>query len=123
VILVDTSVWVEHLHVGNEDLAALLNGAEVLGHPFVMGELALGNLRPRNPFLSDLRDLPQAIVAENDEVLRLIDRHALFGRGIGYVDAHLLAATRLTVGGKLWTRDRRLHAVAARLGLAAALSH
>ena len=122
-ILVDTSVWVEHLHVGNENLAALLNGGEVLGHPFVIGELALGNLRPRNPFLSDLRDLPRAIVAEDEEVLRLIDRHALFGRGIGYVDAHLLAATRLTAGSKLWTRDRRLHAVAAQLGLAAALSH
>jgi predicted nucleic acid-binding protein len=123
VIVVDTSVWVEHLHVGNEELAGLLNGGEVLGHPFVIGELALGNLRPRNPFLSDLRDLPQAIVAEDEEVLRLIDRHALFGRGIGYVDAHLLAATRLTVGSKLWTRDRRLHTVAAQLGLAATLSH
>jgi predicted nucleic acid-binding protein len=123
VILVDTSVWVEHLHVGNENLAALLNGGEVLGHPFVIGELALGNLRPRNPFLSDLRGLPQAIVAEDEEVLRLIDRHALFGRGIGYVDAHLLAATRLTAGSKLWTRDRRLHAVAAQLGLAATLPH
>jgi predicted nucleic acid-binding protein len=123
VILVDTSVWVEHLHVGNEDLAAFLNGGEVLGHPFVIGELALGNLRPRNPFLSDLRDLPQAIAAEDEEVLRLIDRHVLFGRGIGYVDAHLLAATRLTAGSKLWTRDRRLHTVAAQLGLAATLSH
>jgi predicted nucleic acid-binding protein len=123
VILVDTSIWVEHLHVGNENLAALLNGGEVLGHPFVIGELALGNLRPRNPFLSDLRDLPQAIAAEDKEVLRLIDRHALFGRGIGYVDAHLLAATRLTAGSKIWTRDRRLHAVAAQLGLAATLSH
>jgi predicted nucleic acid-binding protein len=122
VILVDTSVWFEHLHSGNEELAALLNGGEVLGHPFVIGELALGNLRPRDPFLSDLQDLPQAIVAEEEEVLRLIDRHALFGRGIGYVDAHLLAAARLTAEGKLWTRDRRLQAVAAELSLAAALS-
>jgi len=122
VILVDTSVWVEHLHTGNEDLAALLNGGEVLAHPFVIGELALGNLRPRDPFLSDLRDLPQAIVAEDEEVFRLIDRHVLFGRGIGYVDAHLWAAARLTAGSKLWTRDRRLQAVAAHLGLAAVLS-
>ena len=121
-ILVDTSVWVEHLHTGDEELTALLNGGEVLGHPFVIGELALGNLRPRDPFLSDLRDLPQAIVAEDEEVLRLIDRHALFGRGIGYVDAHLLAAARLT-RSKLWTRDRRLYAVAGELGVAAALSH
>jgi predicted nucleic acid-binding protein len=123
VILVDTSVWVEHLHSGNEELAALLNGGEVLAHPFVIGELALGNLLPRDPFLSDLRDLPQAIVAEDEEVLRMINRQALFGRGIGYVDAHLLAAARLTNGSQLWTRDRRLQAVAAQLGLAAALSH
>jgi predicted nucleic acid-binding protein len=67
--------------------------------------------------------LPQAIVAEEEEVLRLIDRQALFGRGIGYVDAHLLAAARLTAGSSLWTGDRRLQAVAAELGLAAALSH
>ena len=105
-ILVDTSVWVEHLHTGNEELAALLNGGEVLGHPFVIGELALGNLRPRDPFLSDLRDLPQAIVASDEDVLHLVDRQALFGRGIGHVDAHLLAAARLTAGSKLWTRDR-----------------
>jgi len=89
----------------------------------VIGELALGNLRPRDPFLSDLRELPQAIVAEDEEVIRLIDRQALFGRGIGYVDAHLLAAARLTAGSRLWTRDRRLQGVAIELGLAAALSH
>jgi hypothetical protein len=123
VIIVDTSVWVEHLHSGNEELAALLNGGEVLAHPFVIGELALGNLLPRDPLLSDLRDLPQAIVAEDEEVLRMINRQVLFGRGIGYVDAHLLAAARLTNGSKLWTRDRRLQAVAIRLGLAAVLSH
>ena len=122
-ILVDTSVWVEHLHTANEDLAALLSGGEVLAHPFVIRELALGNLRPRDPFLSDLRELPQAIVAEDEEVIRLIDRQALFGRGIGYVDAHLLAAARLTAGSRLWTRDRRLQGVAIELGLAAALSH
>ena len=122
-ILVDTLVWVEHLHTANEDLAALLSGGEVLAHPFVVGELALGNLRPRDPFLSDLRELPQAIVAEDEEVIRLIDRQAVFGRGIGYVDVHLLAAVRLTAGSKLWTLDRRLQAVAAQLGLAAALPH
>ena len=89
----------------------------------MIGELALGNLRPRDPFLSDLQELPQAIVAEDEEVIRLIDRQALFGRGIGYVDAHLLAAARLTVGSRLWTCDRRLQAVAIELGLAAALLH
>jgi predicted nucleic acid-binding protein len=123
VILVDTSVWVEHLRSASAILTELLGGGEVLGHPFVMGELALGNLRQRDAFLSDLRDLPQANVAEDEEVLGLIKREALFGRGIGYVDAHLLAAARLTAGSKLWTRDRRLRAVAAQLGLAATLSH
>ena len=122
-ILVDTSVWIEHLRTSNEMLIALLNGGEVLGHPFVIGELALGSLRRRDAFLSDLWDLPQATVAWDEEVLDLIDRETLFGRGIGYVDAHLLAAARLTAGTKLWTRDRRLQAVATELGLAAALSH
>ena len=122
-ILVDTSVWVEHLRAANEMLIALLNGGKVLAHPFVTGELALGDLRRRDAFLSDLRDLPQAIVASDEEVLQLIDREALFRRDIGYVDAHLLAAARLTAGSKLWTCDRRLQAVAAHLGLATALSH
>ena len=122
-ILVDTSVWVDHLRVGSEKLIALLNGGEVLGHPFVMGELALGNLRGRDIFLSALGALPQVVVASDQEVLHLTDRQTLFGRGIGYVDAHLLAAARLTAGTRLWTRDRRLQAVATHLGLAAALSH
>ena len=121
-ILVDTSVWVEHLRVASAILTELLDHGEILGHPFVLGELALGSLRQRERFLSDLRDLPQAVVAEDEEVSRMIDRQALFGRGIGYVDAHLLAAARLTAGSRLWTRDLRLHAVAAELSLAAALS-
>ncbi len=122
-ILVDTSVWVGHLQAGNERLTTLLNGGEVLGHPFVIGELALGNLQRRDPFLHAYRRLPRVAVAGDDEVLRFIDGRALFGRGIGYVDAHLLAAARLTPGTKLWTYDRRLHAVAAQLGLAAMPSH
>lgn len=120
-ILVDTSIWVDHLRAGDERLAALLNRSEVLGHPFVIGELALGNLRQRDTFLSDLLYLPQAVVASDEEVLRLINRETLFGRGIGYTDAHLLAAARLTADTKLWTRDQTLNAVAAQLGLAAAL--
>ena len=122
-ILVDTSVWVEHLRVASAILTELLDHGEILGHPFVLGELALGSLRQRERFLTYLRDLPQAVVAEDEEVFRMIDRQALFGRGIGYVDAHLLAAARLTAGSRLWTRDRRLRAVAAELSLAAALSY
>ena len=122
-ILVDASVWVEHLRSGDERLRALLDGGEVLGHPFVIGELALGNFRGRAAFLRDLQDLPNAIVAKDDEVLDLIDRGALYGRGIGYVDAHLLAASRLTPDTKFWTHDRHLRAVAAELGLATELSH
>ena len=117
-ILVDTSVWIDHFRAGNETLTTLLDAGEVLGHPFVIGELALGNLRQRDALLADLQDLSQAATASDEEVLNLIDREALYGRGIGYVDAHLLAASRLTVGSKLWTLDRRLHAVAANLSQA-----
>jgi predicted nucleic acid-binding protein len=120
VILVDTSVWVDHLRTGDRVLGQLLDSGGVLGHRFVTGELALGNLRERDLVLSALRELPQATVASDDEVLHFIDRQALFGPGIGYVDAHLLAAVLLTLGAKLWTRDRRLQAAATQLGLATA---
>ena len=119
-ILVDTSVWVDHLRAGAAALGGLLYNGGALGHPFVTGELALGNLRQRDLVLNALRRLPQATVAADEEVLHFINRQGLFGLGIGYVDAHLLAAVRLTPGAKLWTRDRRLQAAAAQLGLAAA---
>jgi hypothetical protein len=118
VILVDTSVWVDHLRAGDKRLVALLDAAMVLAHPFVIGELALGSLRQRETVLSALSDLPRAAVATDSEVLHFIDRHALSGRGIGYIDVHLLAAARLTAGAQLWTRDMRLNDVAAQLGLA-----
>ena len=119
-ILVDTSVWVDHLRTGDRVLGQLLDSGGVLGHRFVTGELALGNLRERDLVLNALRELPQATVASDDEVLHFIDRQALFGLGIGYVDAHLLAAVLLTLGAKLWTRDKRLQAAATQLGLATA---
>ena len=122
-ILVDTSVWITHLRAADDRLAVLLEAREVLGHPFVTGEVALGNLPRRDVVLGELRDLPRAAVATDEEVLDLIEREALFGRGIGYVDAHLLAAVRLTATAKLWTADRRLQTVAAELGLAAMLPH
>jgi predicted nucleic acid-binding protein len=122
VILVDSSVWVDHLRAGDVALERLLVNGGVLAHPFVIGELALGNLRQRDLVLDALGQLPRAVVASDEEVLRFISGLRLFGRGIGYVDAHLLAAARLTPDARLWTRDRRLRTVAADLGLAAALS-
>lgn len=93
-----------------------------LAHSFVIGELALGNLRQREFVLQALADLPHANVATDAEVLHFIERHALSGRGIGTIDAHLLAAVRLTAGTELWTNDKRLHGVAVQLGLAIAPS-
>ncbi|MDE2464068.1 MAG: type II toxin-antitoxin system VapC family toxin [Alphaproteobacteria bacterium] len=117
-ILVDTSVWIDHLRVGDNALVGLLNRGAVLAHPFIIGELGLGQMRQREVVLTSLAALPPATVATDPEVLRFIERHALYGRGIGYVDAHLLAAARLTDAASLWTNDKRLHRVADDLGLA-----
>ena len=117
-ILVDTSVWVDYLRAGDTALAALLDMGAVLAHPFVIGELALGNLRQREIVLDALSGLPHATATTDLEVLHFVDRHGLFGRGIGYVDVHLLAAARLTAGAALWTNDKRLHGIAVELGLA-----
>ncbi len=120
-ILVDTSIWIDHLRSRDVTLAERLNRREVLIHPCVIGELALGNLNPRAEILPVLQDIPQIIAATESEVLHLIERAVLFGTGIGYVDAHLLAAVKLRPGTRLWTRDKRLSAEAARLDLAAEL--
>ena len=116
-VLVDTSVWVDHLREGDHRLEALLESGGVFIHPFVVGELACGNLRNRSNVLSLLRQLPEARQATDREVLLFIENKKLMGRGIGYVDAHLLAATALTESARLWTRDKRLRDVAAELGL------
>jgi predicted nucleic acid-binding protein len=118
VILVDTSVWIDHLRQTDSQLVSALHDGLVLAHPFVIGELALGNLRNRVTILAALRELPVAPVASEDEVLHFIDSHALHGAGIGYIDAHLLAAARLMPGSALWTRDKRLLRESERLGLA-----
>lgn len=118
-ILADTSIWIDHLNRGDADLVRRLEAGLIRTHPHVIGELALGNLRQRALVIGALRDLPQAVTATDDEVLDFIERHALAGRGIGYVDAHLLAAVRLTPDALLWSRDRRLSDVARQLGLAA----
>ena len=122
-ILVDTSVWIDHLRVRDDDLTRLLSLGQVLGHPFVLGELALGNLANRDTVLGALRGLPQAQVATDQEVQQLITVTKLFGTGIGYIDAHLLASARLSVGSVLWTRDKRLSAASADLGLNAQTLH
>jgi predicted nucleic acid-binding protein len=119
-ILVDTSIWIDHLRAGGDVLANLLDAGRVLMHPFVMGELALGEMRQRGTILDALANLPRAELATDAEVLGFINRQALFGRGIGYVDVHLLASVRLTPGAELWTRDNRLRSVAEELGLAMA---
>ena len=116
-ILVDTSVWIDHLRQGDAELADALQQGRVAIHPFVVGELACGNLRARAEVLGLLQALPSLPVATSNEVLYFIDAHALMGRGIGYVDVHLLAAARLA-GAQFWTRDKRLRAASADLRLA-----
>jgi len=117
VILVDTAVWIDHFRDGDPRLVARLDRGVVLAHPWVTGELALGRMRDRAEILRLLGQLPQAPVATATELLALIERHELYGLGIGYVDAQLLAATMLTGGATLWTHDRRLAAAAEHLGV------
>ena len=120
-LLVDTSVWIDHLRKRDEELARLLEGNRVLSHPMVVGELAMGNLQGREVILRTLQDMPQAAVAEDEEVLHFISARKLFGQGLSYVDAHLLAAVQLTPGASLWTRDKRLAKAAVDLSLATPL--
>lgn len=106
-VLVDTSVWIDHLRDGNAALAGLLNAGEVMCHPFVAGELACGNLANRAEILSLIKALPMSIVAEHEEVLEFIDNKNLMRKGLGYVDVHLLASAALSAT-PLWTLDKRL---------------
>ena len=119
-ILVDTSVWIDHLRQGDPSLFTVLEAGQVLMHPFVVGELACGNLNRRAEVLMLLRELPPAPVSTDQEALEFIERRGLMGRGIGYVDVHLLASVALAGGARLWTRDKRLAAVASELALAVA---
>ena len=116
-ILVDTSVWVDHLRAGVDGLAAALEEDSVLVHPFVAGELALSGLRQRDEILELLEALPRAVVASHDEALRAVRVRRLDARGIGWVDVHLFASALLS-GASLWTHDRRLHEVCAGAGMA-----
>jgi predicted nucleic acid-binding protein len=110
-VLVDTSIWVSHFREGNAGLADLLNNGKVACHPFIVGELACGNLKNRTTILSLLESLPTAIVAEHEEVLVFIESNRLMGKGLGYVDIHLIASALLTQVS-IWTLDKRLGQVA-----------
>jgi predicted nucleic acid-binding protein len=117
-VLADTSVWVQHFRRGEPALAALLSDGLLLMHPFIVGELACGNLKNRPAIMSYLHALPLAPLASSAEVHRLIEDRRLFGRGLGWIDVHLLASTLLS-GSRLWTNDKRLASVASQLGVSA----
>lgn len=117
-ILVDTSVWIDHFRSHDPLLFDLLHAEAIWIHPFVIGELALGSLANRKSKLQDLQDLPQVTAATDSEMLKFIERHQLFSKGIGFIDAHLLASLHLTPSTKLWSRDKRLAAIAASMDLA-----
>jgi predicted nucleic acid-binding protein len=118
-ILADTSVWVNHFRRGDTLLAGRLERGEILMHPFVLGELALGQLDNRVGMLALLADLPMAIVAEPEEIMVFVERHRLSCTGLGYVDVALLVSVLLSEDATLWTRDRPLHIACTRLGCAA----
>ncbi len=118
-IIADTSIWADFIGRGDDRLAGLLANDATLMHPYVRGEIALGNLARRAAILAHLDALPAAPLAEHGEVLGLIESARLFGIGVGFVDAHLLASTMLVPMGRLLTRDKRLAIVAERLGLIA----
>lgn len=116
-VLVDTSVWVAHLRHGDTGLESLLDEGHVLCHPFIVGELACGNLENRAEILSLLQALPMAISAEHEEVMQLIETYRLMGTGLGYLDVHFLSSAILT-RVPLWTLDKKLNQVSSKLGLA-----
>jgi len=115
-VLVDTSVWVEHFRHGGIGLQELLYEGQVVCHPFIIGELACGNLKNRAQILAHLTALPTAHLAEHDEVMHFVEQYYLMGKGLGYVDVHLLSSAVLT-NVSLWTIDKRLDKVSASLGL------
>ena len=115
-ILVDTSVWIDHLRTNEPTLVTLLDKSEVVVHPFVIGEIACGNLKNRSEILALLHALPEAPDVDNDEMLFFIDRHKLSGRGLGLIDMHLLASCCLA-SHVLWTKDKRLRAAAKELSI------
>jgi predicted nucleic acid-binding protein len=122
-ILVDTSVSIDHINASDPMLVTLLSEERVCAHLYVIGEISLGSLRNRDVVLSALQDLPRAPIATPEEVAYLLQSEQLFNRGIGYVDTALLASVRLQPGVTVWTRGRRLRKIANQLGLSAMLEH
>lgn len=122
-ILIDTSVWIDHIRKADPLLVQLLDNGLVLAHQLVIGELAVGQFKHRDEILEQMLEMPQGMMAETFEVLTFIKKNALAGIGIGFIDAHLLASARLTQSTKLWTKDKRLLAASIRLGLDAKLAH
>ncbi|MBR0556300.1 type II toxin-antitoxin system VapC family toxin [Ciceribacter sp. L1K23] len=118
-ILADSSIWIDHLRSVDPGLQALLNSEQVIIHPFVIGELSLGHIPRYDQIMTMLADLPTIATAHDTEVRHLIRSKSLFGTGIGYVDAHLLASVNLVPEHQLWTRDKRLHRIATTLKVAA----
>jgi predicted nucleic acid-binding protein len=118
-VLADTSIWINHFRRSDLQLSKLLERGDVVMHPFIVGELLLGYVPKITEMIDDLNALPKAVVASFDEVLNFITDRKLQGLGIGYVDAHLLAAAALTPETRIWTRDKRLLAAAQSLSLAA----
>ena len=113
-VLVDTSVWVSHFRKTHDGLVELLNNGEVVCHPFIVCELACGNLKNRKTVISLMEALPVAFPVEHEEVIAFIEAHRLMGKGLGYMDVHLLAAALLT-GVSLWTLDKKLDKAAQEL--------
>ncbi|MCX5814058.1 MAG: type II toxin-antitoxin system VapC family toxin [Proteobacteria bacterium] len=115
-VLVDTSVWVSHLRAGNKELIALLNNGDVMCHPFIVGELACGNIKNRTSILSLLQLLPMAVQVENEEALHFIETNSLMGKGLGYADIHLSASAVLS-GVPIWTLDKSLAKISEKLNI------
>jgi predicted nucleic acid-binding protein len=118
VILVDTSIWIDHFRYGDADLEKIITDDRLLCHPFIIGELALGSLRQREAVIAFLAAQRETVIATHAEVMMTIDRHSIFSMGIGYTDAHLLTSILLDRRACLWTRDKRLAAAAQKVGAA-----
>jgi predicted nucleic acid-binding protein len=116
VILVDTSIWIDHFRHGDAELRKIIENDRLLCHPVVIGELALGSLRDRDVIMAFLAAQPEALIASHDEVMVMIDQYSIFSMGIGYTDAHLLASLLIDCRSILWTRDKRLAAAAQKAG-------